>query len=199
MEVKYNVLRKNLRTGDKVLFQGKGLISLIIRFLTWMKAWSHIGVIIRIQNNVFILESTSLKKGKKGVQIDYFTSVLERYKGIIAVRRVIGMKNNPHVVKVYKEIRDEMLGKDYEKKLLQLLGAALPWQNQRDLSSIFCSELVAEGDIRLGLLPESPASNEYTPNDYAEGGIVEKRMKIQTNRKVHLGDVIIVARNNRTM
>lgn len=192
MEVKYSEIRGILNTGDKVLFQGKGIISWIIRFLTWMKLWSHIGVIIRIANNVFILESTTLYKGKKGVQIDYFTNVLARYKGIIAVRRVIGMKNNPKVLDIYKELRDELLGRKYEKKILQLLGAAMPWQNKRDLSSIFCSELVAEGDIRLGLLPDFPPSNEYTPNDYAQGGVAERRMRKQTEGKVRLGEVIIV-------
>jgi len=194
MEVKYDKIRKKLRTGDKVLFQGRGAISWIIRFLTWMKLWSHIGVIIKIANNVFILESTSLYKGKKGVQIDYFTNVLAQYKGIIAIRRVLGMKDNKKIVSTYKELRDELLGKLYEKKILQLLGAAMPWQNKRDLSYIFCSELVAEGDIRLGLLPSHPPSNEYTPNDYAKGGVVEERMRKQTDKKVHLGEVIIVIR-----
>ncbi len=194
MEVKYNKIRKNLHTGDKVLFQGRGMISWIIRFLTFMKLWSHIGVIIRMDNNVFILESTSLAKGKKGVQIDFFTNVLARYKGIIGVRRVMGMKKDCHIVAVYKQLRDELLGKKYEKKILQLLGACMPWQNKRDLSYVFCSELVAEGDIRLGLLPDNPPSNEYTPNDYAKGGVVEKRMAKQTNKKVHLGEVIIVIR-----
>ncbi len=194
LAVKYSKLRKNLRTGDKVLFQGRGIISWIIRFLTWMKLWSHIGVIIKIANNIFILESTSLYKGKKGVQIDYFTNVLARYKGVIAIRRVIGRRDNPKILSVYKELRDELLGRKYEKKILQLLGAAMPWQNKRDLSYIFCSELVAEGDIRLGLLPSHPPSNEYTPNDYAKGGVVERRMRTQTNGKVSLGGVIIVIR-----
>jgi hypothetical protein len=37
-----------------------------------------------------------------------------------------------------------------------------------DLTSLFCSELVAEAYQRLGLLDESTPSNEFTPADFSE-------------------------------
>jgi len=42
-------------------------------------------------------------------------------------------------------------------------------RNQKDLTSLFCSELLAETYIRMGLLPEDPKhpSNEYTPKDFS--------------------------------
>jgi len=39
-------------------------------------------------------------------------------------------------------------------------------KNEEDLSSLFCSELVAEAYQRLGLLTEGTPSNEFTPADF---------------------------------
>ncbi len=41
-------------------------------------------------------------------------------------------------------------------------------RNTEDLSSLFCSELVAEAYQRLGLLSEAKPANEYTPADFSE-------------------------------
>jgi hypothetical protein len=38
---------------------------------------------------------------------------------------------------------------------------------EENLSSFFCSELVAEAYRRMGLLPEHPPANEYTPRDFS--------------------------------
>jgi len=44
------------------------------------------------------------------------------------------------------------------------------------LSSLFCSEYVAESFIRVGLLPKNPPSNAYTPQDFNHS-TVRGRMK----------------------
>ena len=55
--------------------------------------------------------------------------------------------------------------------------------NQEDLSSLFCSELVAEAYQRLGLLPKPPQglpSNEYTPRDFAKNIDLQNNASLET-------------------
>ena len=73
------------------------------------------------------------------------------------------------------ELRKEFQGRPYEKSKLELILSTLDIQegflsflhNQHeDLSSLFCSELVAAAYQRLGLLGRERISNEYTPDDF---------------------------------
>ena len=73
-------------------------------------------------------------------------------------------------LKKLAEFRAEVRNRPYEKDQLELIKAAYdgPWgNNQPDLSSIFCSELVAEAYQRLGLLSRKIPANEFTPADWA--------------------------------
>ena len=97
---KYEDIRENLKTGDIVLFSGKGGISHGIKLVTNSK-WSHVGMVLRLPDS--------------------------------------------------KAAYDGPLG-----------------HNEEDLSSLFCSELVAEAYQRIGLLTSAMPSNEYTPKDFAE-------------------------------
>ena len=60
----------------------------------------------------------------------------------------------------------------YENSYNELLMSAIDvewhtFQNKEDLSSVFCSELVAESYRAMGLLNETaPATNEFTPADF---------------------------------
>jgi hypothetical protein len=77
-------------------------------------------------------------------------------------------------------------GTPYEESELELLGSVfdlIPDQEE-DLSSLFCSETVAEAYQRCNLLPDSVPSNEFTPKDFASEGINELL------RDVKLGEII---------
>ncbi len=75
---RYETVRKNINTGDVVLFSGKGAISHGIKLLTLSK-WSHVGMALKLPDTdtIFLWESTTLnnladaKDGikKKGVQL----------------------------------------------------------------------------------------------------------------------------------
>ena len=56
-----------------------------------------------------------------------------------------------------------MVGRSYEKKPLSMVRAFLGVRNTEDLSSLFCSELVAGAYKAMGLLPEDRASADYLP------------------------------------
>ena len=67
-------------------------------------------------------------------------------------------------------LRRELRGRPYEQSLVALARAAYDGPggaNAEDLSSLFCSELVAEAYQRLGLLGDDIASSEFTPSDFA--------------------------------
>ena len=174
-EVTYSKIRSELKTGDNVLFQGRGVISWIIAISTF-GPWSHMGKIIRIGSDVFVLESTKITSKVQGVQMSLLSTRVAQYKGRVAIRRLLDVVRDLRFLEIVGEFRKEMKGKLYEQSIWQLMGAALPWKNKRDLTSVFCSEMAAELDIRLGFLASSPPSNEYHPNDYGLGRYVDRHM-----------------------
>lgn len=175
MQLPYAVIRPALDTGDVILFRGKGLISWIIRTIARSR-WSHGGRVLKIEGRLFLWESTTLGTGKKGVQVNFLRTRIAQYKGRVAVRRLFEVERGAEMRGITDTLLWEMRDVEYEKDILELLGAALFWRNQQDLSSVFCTELLAEWDIRNGILPKSLPSNEYTPADYDKGGLVDRTM-----------------------
>ena len=70
--------------------------------------------------------------------------------------------------------------KSYEKSTKQLLLSTYdgPFgQNEEDISSYFCSELVAETFKLLGILKRDIISSEYVPKDFASTSTQELRLQ----------------------
>ena len=98
----------------------------------------------------------------------------------VAVRRLTGIDDAKRKT-MYKQLLDfrkEVQGRPYEKNKMELILSAMDFQEEylsflrnkkEDLSSLFCSELVAEAYKRMGLLSDKLLSNEYTPDDFASG------------------------------
>ena len=184
---KYDTERSRIRTGDIVLFSGKGGISHGIKLITNSK-WSHVGMALRLAewDALLLWESTTLSsladliegQQKRGVQLVVMRDRLRTYHGEVTVRhlRGINVDRKPELKKRLMEFRKSVRDRPYEKSRLELIKAAYdgPFgRNEADLSSLFCSELVAEAYQQMGLLPEPPGgppSNEYTPRDFSEKG-----------------------------
>jgi hypothetical protein len=180
----YENLRPNLKTGDVVLFSGKGGISTGIKWLTNSK-WSHVGMVLRLPewDAVMLWESTTLNdiadvesgKERKGVQIVPLSERVKKYKGEVSIR-FLDIERSPEMLKELSLLRAEIKGRPYEKDKIELIKAAYDGPfgaNEEDLSSLFCSEMVAEAYQRMGLLSEKKQSNEYTPKDFADVGKLE--------------------------
>lgn len=89
------------------------------------------------------------------------------------------------------ELRVELKGKHYESSKIELLKLAYdgPFgHNNEDLSSIFCSELVAEAYQRLSLVTEEKPSNEYTPADFSEKKLKELQGGFSLSEEITLKD-----------
>lgn len=183
----YAEIRSQLNTGDLVLFSCKNnFFSLAIQLITNSK-WSHVGMVVKDprQDVVYLWESTTLSdikdivdnKFKKGVQLVLLSERLANYQGIVAIRQLqgINLTNDTQAMQELTRLRQELKDRPYEQHKLELLNATIDtfgdlFKNEKDLSSIFCSELVAEAYQRMGLLDLSEPSNEYTPKDFSAAG-----------------------------
>jgi hypothetical protein len=186
MGIKYSRIRNNLRTGDLILFSGRGFISWIIQKFTRSR-WSHIGMIIKESefDMTLLWESTTLSKiktihgeEKRGVAIRPLSEVVNGYKGIIGLR-LLRERLTEVNIETLKDLRKEFKNKDYERSTLELFRSAYDWvggSNRRDLSSVFCSELVAEAYQRFGFLTLEIPSNEYTPSDFESIELVKNKL-----------------------
>jgi hypothetical protein len=184
----YETIRPSLQTGDIVLFRGKGGISRWIRrwcsLLRGLKpTWaSHVGMVIveREYGRVMLLESTSIRGGIKGVRLVALGDMLADYKGDARVRH---LKHELPLLAFDSKASSfarGVLGRPYERSLLELMRSA--WSHVRNKSatpeSLFCSELVAMAYQALGLLPVSPSANNYTPEDFRLGGVIDKMIRL---------------------
>ncbi len=99
-----------------------------------------------------------LTTGLGGASMFCFMSVFTRLK----VERTREMKEALH------DFVDEVHGRPYKLNPLEL-WRALRTSNDRDnISSIFCSQLVAAAFQRMGLLSTKLSSNNYLPVDFAD-------------------------------
>lgn len=181
--MKYEDIRKDLKIGDIVLFSGKGGISHGIKLVTNSK-WSHVGMVLRLPDSkaAFLWESTILcnlkdaidGKAKRGVQLVLLSDRLRTYDGEAAIRHLQNHEIDTDEYRKLMELRENLRNRPYEKDQLELIKAAYDGplgHNEEDLTSLFCSELVAEAYQEVGLLKEPPLglpSNEFTPKDFAE-------------------------------
>ncbi len=175
--MKYDTVRAGLRSGDVLLFSGNGLFSRIIQ-LGSMSKWSHVGMVLLVEEWDMVLcwESTSLGsladietgKATQGVQLVPLRERLATYDGTVATRRLLEPLNEQQCGDL-RQFRHDMRGLPYETHHIELAMAALDFTNieiGEDLSSIFCSELVAEAMRRCGVLGLDKLANEYTPGDF---------------------------------
>jgi hypothetical protein len=184
MTTSYERVREQLKTGDLLLFSGKSTISNVIKLFSGGK-WSHIGMVLRLDSfgdTVLLWESTTLTDVKdietgvrtKGVQLVALSQRLQDYDGEINLRQLNKKLSDAQFNKL-ADCRKQLSRKPYERSEAELLKAAYDglFGNSKgeDLSSLFCSELVAEAYQCMGLLDDWPKglpSNEYTPLDFSE-------------------------------
>ena len=118
-------------------------------------------------------------KVRKGVELLPLThKIYSGWYDRVAIRRLTGVDSDKRA-QMYQDLlafRKEVQGRPYEKDLIELILSSIDVQEkylsflrntQEDLSSLFCSELVAEAYKRMGLLTTNKLSNEFTPDDFS--------------------------------
>ena len=198
----YSAVRSSFSTGDIVLFSGKSGISNIIKLFSGGK-WSHVGMVLIVKemgDAVLLWESTTLSNvadvetslGTKGVQLVPLSQRIANYDGEVLIRKLSKQITAP-MHTALNACRKELSRKPYEKNEMELIRAAYDGiggkSSGEDLSSLFCSELVAEAYQAMGLLPDPPTgapSNEYTPMDFSERRTLPLRQGYSLGKEVSI-------------
>jgi len=177
-ERQYRRIREHLKTGDLALFSGKSGFSRSIKLFTRSR-WSHVGMILRLPPYEAPLVWESLRVPvlpdvedgtlKSGVQLLDLDERIHTCGDEIAIR-VLNRPVTAEMEAALHAFREQVRDAPYEQRLWELVRAA--WDgplglNEEDLTSVFCSELVAEAYQVMGLLPPNEEgglpSNEYVP------------------------------------
>ena len=168
----------SLNTGDLLLFSGHSGTSESIKWMT-ISNFSHVGVVLREGAHLHLWESTTLDDIRdratntfhQGVQLVPLAERVSSYEGEIAARRLQGVTLSRDYLNRFAALRDELKGRPYETSTVEALKAAHdgPFgENQRNVTSLFCSELAAETYQALGVLDRELPSNEYIPADFSQ-------------------------------
>ena len=169
----------NLKTGDIVLFSGKCWVANTIKLLSWCK-WSHVGMIIIDSRYDFplVYESThnnkiaglDIGRNHMGVQVVPFHERVAQYDGGIAIRRLEDVELSDDDRYNLRLFRRAMTGREFEQDIKEMVAAnyRLPFlKTAENLSSLFCSELIAQAYMELGLLCQCIPSNKYVPAHFS--------------------------------
>ena len=178
-------IRSSLKTGDIVLFSGDKGIAPLIKFFT-RSIWSHVGMVYVRDGDVCLWESTKIGKvvdseiGNivNGVQLPLLSERIRTFPGNVAIRSISeGFEQD--MLQKLSTFRERVKGRKYDGAPLTLLlsvydGIFIPegfvLEASNDLSSFFCSELIAETYREVGLFFSQQPASEYTPADFAEDG-----------------------------
>ena len=199
----YASIRPKLKTGDIVLFSGKGGVSEWIKWFTGSK-WSHVGMVLVLKDydSVLLWESTTLTTLKdidtgryvRGVQLVGLRERFETYQGNTIAIRQLNKDLSEGKKKKLGQFRSQVSGRPYEKNKLELLASATDMFSdggKEDLSSLFCSELVAEAYQQMGLLSDARTakpSNEFIPEDFSKEA--DKTLKLLEGFKLGSEQII---------
>jgi hypothetical protein len=198
-------VRKLFKSGDILLFSGSGVDSFTVKCFT-TTVWSHIGMIMKLESfepkgpkndpeyrkdpdNLYVWHSTLYSyngvpdlisgKYKSGVQLNSLTSVMNKYKGRIVIRRLSDPIGNQE-----KEIIEFM--NKYDDRLYEWapteLANSVCWGRLPDIcksgdNAFFCSELATKTYVDLFHIMKLEKSDEYAcfiPEDYASGGLISR-------------------------
>lgn len=171
----YSQIQPLVQPGDIFAFGGKSLFSRWAKFTTRSMV-THVAMVIHAPDNaeIQLLEATYFK-GKKGVMTNYLSERIKNYKGDIwwlplGKTAKLTLQENWHD---FTSFYTAELGKSYD--VWQLFGAAIDrfddhpllsrfTYNRQKFNRWFCSELVAEGLNKAGVIDTINAS-ETTPID----------------------------------
>jgi hypothetical protein len=190
-----------LDTGDVVLFGGSSALCMRLKRLL-RSQWSHVAMIIRVKGErrpllweaVGSTDMVDLATGEAedGVRLVSFPHWVSLYHEDTVVRR-LAVRRSQAMLRALDKFRREMMGRPYDRSQREMLRAAydgfvLGKSRREDLSSVYCAELVAAAYQRMGLLPDDPPSNEYTPKDFS----TERRTPLPLRRGAALGEEVRV-------
>jgi hypothetical protein len=191
-------LKPRLDSGDVLLFGGDSRLSRGIKRFTHC-SWSHVALVARpnASGPLLLWEATldtdlpdvMTHQIKAGVKLNLLEHWITYYAGETAIR-TLQVERTETMRDALLAFYEETHNRPYEQKRLELLRAGRRRNRAKDLSSFFCSELVAEAYQRMRLLPPKPPSNDYTPGDFSS----ERKTPLPLLFGAALGPEVLVCR-----
>lgn len=131
------------------------------------------------KENPFINPDDLTPKKKSGPQLNRLHDIVNGYVGTLAIRQLVAngfdnlctLSNNTQCGRDLRGHLDEHNVKSYETSTIDMFQAAEDCTCfgfvEEDLTSLFCSELVAATYKYFGLIPIRMSATEYQPEDFA--------------------------------
>lgn len=167
---------KKLQMTGELLFKSYGLDGKLICALT-NSPWSHAGKRLTDQDGQeYCFESTgSVGQIFEGmlpqVQIHKLEYVVRDYAGDVAVRPISYKEGKEPNVDAVTELVVSWIGVPYERRPLELVKSIGQWNKQYGESqqkALFCSEMCALMNQKLGYLPKDKPASNYIPRHFGE-------------------------------
>jgi hypothetical protein len=165
---------KNFSLVGIALFGGTDPFSKAIKKVT-SSPYSHVGIILCDNddtNNLYCFESTGtpsevLSLTMPHVRVTAWDEVVSDYPGSITTRFIKFDEGNEPDCNQINQFVLENNGKSYETGIFELFGSLNDKNTESDLSTLFCSELVAAMLMELGYMKKGP-SNNWVPSEFSE-------------------------------
>jgi hypothetical protein len=182
-KVAYSQIADQLETGDLLFCHGIVAGSLLVEKLEHCQ-WSHVGMVVRTADGQNLLwESTTAdqlqdvrfhvkKTGPQLVRlIDRITTDVSNHTDTSFAIRKLNARRTTEMIDALNafiaEVHDAVFPSE-TKMYFEVLEGKVGIKTS--YADFFCSKLVAATYIRMGLLSEERAPNDYEPKDFASTG-----------------------------
>lgn len=180
----YEQYRPQIKTGDVIAFSGNAGFSHFIRWATG-SVYSHVGIVLNTNlgsggdDSILIVESRTETQGKnaagakliKGVQLHWLSKRILAFDGAVwlfPLKQELEQDNRAKMQSWLRQTTNKVVPYDS----VQTLGAGLDLFDRvgltysgEDLSTLFCSELVAKALQIAGVVDSKLNPSEQTPSD----------------------------------
>jgi len=112
------------------------------------------------------LACKDLGYGIEGVQLIPLYDRVADYNGDVGIRQLEGINLSDEALYSLYLFRKFMIGIEFEDNFMTFLAAIypLPYTSRYgDIRKVFCTELIAQVYMEMGLLDRLPPSNKYAP------------------------------------
>jgi hypothetical protein len=187
-KIPFDDLAPGMQTGDLVLFNGKYEGSKFIELLEGSE-WSHVGMVVRRSgfDGPLIWEATSLtnlpdvlfhdqKPGPKLVDLKerlmHYGDDLKHYENANFAYRKLEVERTESMLQAIEGLFVKLHGIPDPGFWEMIWEVALGriFHKRVALDHYFCSELVAETYLAMGLIDDTTPINAYMPVDFADKG-----------------------------
>ena len=164
IRVKSLVDDRSVKTGDLLFFRGLSWVEKTIQSYTTCR-YNHVAMVVVDRGTRFLWEADVGENYRQGPRLIPLELKLSKWRGTgeVALRPIIEELPIGQVLDIAKG----KLDKAFDKSMLRWL---LEWW-PREEECYFCSELIAETLVGVGLLEKGKRTSSYSPKDLAFGRI----------------------------